>query len=240
MTSIDLKAATLANNVIWLRAFGSDVETTPGLVRVRSSPVASYAGAVAVTRKAAMELVHHRAPFYTDLDAIGVRELETYRYRVVPESCSTIVGGVIRRRLHRGAGIVIEHAANSDAWCTLYARAFHRSRDEAAIDRVRWRRAFASTAVEHWIVIDSGNPIGVFQTVEAHGVVGLYSFGVLRVHRSVRTGLGMVEAIHQLFEERGWTTMYFEVFNRGASASVRAAPRLGLHVIRRMCGFVPS
>jgi hypothetical protein len=240
MTTNEFKAATLANNVVWLRAFGCNVETAPGLVRIRSSPIASYVSAVAVTRMAAFTLLSEQNKFYVDLNAVGIDELDSYGYSVIPRSCSTIVGGTIQRQLRVNPEVTIVLAPNSDAWSSMYVRAFVRSDAEASMDRERWRRAFRSTAVEHWTVFVKAQPVGVFQTVAACGVTGLYSFGILPSHRSVRTQRSTIDAIHHLFHERQWAMMYYEVFERADSASVRAAPRLGLRVLRRMCGFAPS
>jgi len=78
------------------------------------------------------------------------------------------------------------------------------------MNREPWRNSFNSPEVEHCFVIGSER-VGVCQTVHSHGVVGLYSFGILPRWRSINTSVLSIRTLLWELSKRNERKLYFEV-----------------------------
>jgi hypothetical protein len=128
----------------------------------------------------------------------------------------------------------------SARWASAYSLGFGRGGGEAALDRQRWRLAFGHEAVRHWFFTRRDGVVGVCQTCDAHGVVGVYSFTLINRGR----GLGLIHsAIHTLrarLAERGPVTVYFERVKGGGRRPFLVGSRkllTGFKVIRVAEGY---
>jgi hypothetical protein len=240
-----LRAATLSNNVLWLRSFGSEVVEREGRVDIVRSPVPAYVGSTAFDGDALRQIVKEHAfandsRVFADMFAVGSAERALLRdsgYEQIAGACSVVVAGTVRPTTRRTDGLRITPARNWRAWSDLYSAAFEQSEVTAEINRERWRKSFRSPEVEHWFYQSGSQPIAVCQTVHAFGVTGLYSFGILRPWRCVRTSALAIRALHAEISSQNDLNLYFEVLLRHKSSPARTASRLGLHVIRKVCGF---
>jgi hypothetical protein len=239
--SDSFRAATLANNIVWLRSFGSEVVARGGRVDILSSPVPRYVSTVVFNRDALREIVDECAPLlFIDMAVIRGAErhvLQSSGYARLDGSCSAIVGGVVRATTRQPVGFQMIAADDWRAWSDTYSEAFEQSGVTAAMNRERWRTSFDSPELQHWFFVIGSERVGVCQTVHSHGVVGLYSVGILPRWRSVSTSLLAIRTLHRELSRRNERKLYFEVALRPGSLSARAAGRLGLKVIRKVCGY---
>jgi hypothetical protein len=235
-----LRAASLANNIMWLRSFGSEVVEDDGRIEVLASPIAEYVSVVVLTAGALRHVAEQRAAktmFIDDrLFAGGAADLlRRCGYERVAGIASVTVGGRVALRRRSPGAVSMVVSDDIDEWSKLYSEAFGRVGAEADVDRTRWRRASATGNVQHWTFMRGGGPIGVCQTIHAFGITGVYSVGVLSDARSPVAAFGVVRALQAVLRAHGWDAIYFETF--GAWRSRRAARRLRLHVLRSLYAY---
>ncbi len=112
---------------------------------------------------------------------------------------------------------------------------FGRVGGEAVLDRHRWRLAFGREEVRHWFFIRRDEVVGVCQTCDAHGVVGVYSFTLIPKGRNLSLIHGAIQTLRAKLAERGRVTTYFERVKEGSRKPFLARPAklfTGFKVIR--------
>ncbi|HEX5709072.1 MAG TPA: hypothetical protein VFX96_17355, partial [Pyrinomonadaceae bacterium] len=101
-----------------------------------------------------------------------------------------------------------EHAL----WSALYSEGFGRTGRDAQLDLARWELSFGSASVKHWFFVrgEGEEEVGVCQTCEAGGVIGIYSFTLAGASRGSRTLIAAIRALRARLTESGNVTVYFE------------------------------
>ena len=248
----DLRERTLANNLVWLRSFGCGVRREGDVVRVDNPEARDYCALLlfadaresyeALRRCAGEESAGSLPPnVYVDrqADSPDLRRLLA-RKGCAKTAVSYVTAGVWSWGEASNVAIIPASPAEADIWASVYSLGFGRVGDEASLDGRRWRRAFQREEVRHWFFADRGELVGVCQTCDAHGVVGVYSFTLVPGERE--HGL-LHRAIHTLrakLAERGRVTVYFERVKGGGRRPflVRSRKLLtGFKVIRVAEGY---
>ncbi len=122
-----------------------------------------------------------------------------------------------------------------EQWASAYSLGFGRVGGEAVLDRHCWRLAFGREEVCHWFFIRRDEVVGVCQTCDAHGVVGVYSFTLIPKGRNLSLIHGAIQTLRAKLAERGRVTTYFERVKEGSRKPFLARPAklfTGFKVIR--------
>lgn len=226
----ELRRATLANNMTWLRSFGCRVgDEGEGVVRVEHAALPEYCALLLMspTARALAALKDflarvEEASFAWDVYVEEGLEKESLEGVPVPDALaargfesvsanSTTAGewtpvesprGLVARR-----ALPAEHAR----WSALYSEGFGRDGRDARIDLARWELSFNSPEVGNWFFVrEGGEEVGVCQTCESAGVTGVYSFTLTRAARTARALVPAARALRARLTERGPVTVYFE------------------------------
>ncbi|MCA1621001.1 MAG: hypothetical protein LC795_17180 [Acidobacteria bacterium] len=249
----DLRERTLANNLVWLRSFGCDVRREGEVVRVDNPEARDYcalllfAGAResfdALRRCVGGEGAGSFPPnVYVDRQADGpdLRRLLT-RKGCAKTSVSYVTAGEWGRA-EAAADVSIRAAERSEVaqWASAYSLGFGRGAGEGALDRQRWRLAFRHEAVRHWFFTRRDEVVGVCQTCDAHGVVGVYSFTLIHRERGLNPIHSAIRTLRAKLAERGRVTVYFERVKGGGRRPFLVGSRrllTGFKVIRVAEGY---
>jgi hypothetical protein len=257
-----LRETTLANNLAWLRSFGCRTQDEgDGVVRVEHATLPDFCALLLMSPTARarrtlreflaeVEGAHSAPDVYVEeelekggLGAVSVEEALAARGFARLSANTTTAGEWTPRaatpELRARAATPEEHAR----WSALYSEGFGRAGRDARLDLARWELSFNSAAVVHWFFVGAGGEeVGVCQTCEASGVVGIYSFTLAPALRGPHALASAIHALRARLTERGKVLVYFERAKRKRARlphhpanALRPAP--GFKVIRVTAGY---
>ncbi|HJQ33415.1 MAG TPA: hypothetical protein VJ866_14610 [Pyrinomonadaceae bacterium] len=219
----ELRERTLANNLVWLRSFGCRVRRLGGVVFVTHPDLNDYCALLLFADpKSSYTTLEayagHRprrasAPnVYVDREAYSpeLRQLLS-RNGCARKSVSQVTAGEWARA-GRAGEVEIRAALTWEVadWASVYSLGFGREGADKESDRRRWGMSFQDPAVGHWFFLRRGKVIGVCQTCDADGVVGIYSFTLVPEEREFDSVHSAVNALRAKLLEDGPARVYFE------------------------------
>ncbi len=219
----ELRERTLANNLVWLRSFGCRVERRGGVVTVAHPELKDYCALLLFADpESSYEALRDyvwRWPGWAPAPSVYVdREAYSPPFRLLLSrkgcartSVSRVTAGEWRRAARTGeVGIRAARPEEADDWASLYSLGFGREGADRESDRRRWRMSFRDADVRHWFFLRGGKVVGVCQTCDAHGVVGIYSFTLVPEERRPGRVHSAVDALRTRLVEGGPARVYFE------------------------------
>ena len=249
----DVRERTLANNLVWLRSFGCVVRREGGVVYVDNPEASDYCALLlfgdpdesyeAFLRYAGDARSRSLRPnVYVDResDGPGLKRLLTRQGCARTAVSYVTAGEVSGGETWADVSVRAAEPREAERWASAYSLGFGRGGDEAALDRHRWRLAFRREEVRHWFFIRRGEVVGVCQTCDAHGVVGVYSFTLIPKGREPGLIYGAIQTLRAKLTERGPVTAYFERVkeeNRNPFLAYSRKLFTGFKVIRMCAGY---
>jgi len=215
----ELRARTLANNLIWLASFGCEIVRTPNVIKVTHPDIPEYnahmiVGWAADTHEAVELLLRsEKSPtLYIDEPFISDASPLLSRHQMQPVFSSRVKCAQLKSKGKTPSNFELHRAERGDVerWSNLYSIGFGREESEV-VDRKRWQRSFTNPAVSHWFFTEHGRNVGVMQTCSAEDVVGVYSVTLLPEYRSMRRTIALGKALQWEFSPQ---TIYFERVSR--------------------------
>lgn len=217
-----LQAATLRNNIVWLRSFGCNVVEAGCWVRIWHDVLTDYR-ALLLLPPTGQELaassadqlrtaIERRIAIYIDSQVASTWGplLEAQGYTLGPSSFVSAVD--VHAESLRGDGLQIHEARRREipAWSALYSRTFERKGTLCEADLSRWQRTAQTKEVTHFFFMRSAEPVGVCQVCDSNGLAGLYSVGFAPVARNRKLLRHAMSLVARKVAARGLEVLYFE------------------------------
>lgn len=246
----ELRANTLANNLVWLRSFGCTITREGKLVRVHHAKLREFSACLVVDND--VENVSRLKDIFAGTESQTVPDIyidsevkdgsvfELLAGEGFKPILTSVVTAVAVLPGKESELIVLEPATLSTRalWCEVYAEGFARTGEitlEEVIDR--WGETFLSKEVQSWFFVANGRPVGVCQICTANGVVGLYSFALLPSERGVGKVLSALRTLRAKLVRDGARIAYFERVQKFGPHRKVGIPSLSTVTIREFTAF---
>lgn len=246
------RAATLNNNIAWLKSFGCHTMWVNNVLHIDHSTLPGYnlrllfgSPETAVVRLetvlAGLNTASEEPEIYIDetVDSPPLRSrLCSGGFEITAINATKVSKWV---PCTEEAAITLQRALPSDSeeWISLYSAGFGHQGQEAEYDRHRWRQSFKSRSVHHWFFMQGELKIGICQTCVDSGVVGIYSFTLSSIARGMNKLRPIIRALRAKLTEDGEANVYFErLWKKGwLNKQHIADDPYGFKVIRKMIGY---
>jgi hypothetical protein len=248
-----LRAATLNNNLVWLKSFGCEIRHCDDSIYINHPQMRDYSAwlilgaphrakenltaALGENKKLLVE-----PDIYVD-DACSSAALETTLVEDGFKSISvSMTTAKFLSRNYAPTELTVQPADRSsfEQWTSLYSEGFNRHGHDAEVDRFRWLQSFESDdRVQHWFFTIGDRKVGVCQTCVCFGVVGIYSFTLGSGARGLRNLKKALRALRAKVAKQGETCVYWERLLPAGSHERRRRARSssGIIVVRKLIGY---